>query len=276
MKIGCLIPLIICGYYFIAYFPGFLAYQDQMKRRSALPFIETIHSALNTYSEKQPNNLFPEEINGYEALRQLVTYEGKSIPKNQNDTTIDHVKYETADRKTYILRFNIKDNDQHFYILYPGGIIQTYKFDELDDKKAMAIIGTLLNMDRALLIKNTSEYVSFYSSDATISIKQIFYKGLRTDKNRKEIKSESYEDLASYTSSLEKFYNTTLPKLRKRNEIGIYKNETDWEVHSTYIEEGTLGKKKYIKDGRNIYTITLNKKPISVIDDKSHAFIHFH
>ena len=67
-------------------------------------------------------------------------YEGKSIPENQNKTKIDHIKYETADRKTYILRLNIEGNNQHFYILYPGGIIETCNFDEIDDKNVMALI----------------------------------------------------------------------------------------------------------------------------------------
>jgi hypothetical protein len=81
--------------------------------------------------------------------------------------------------------------------------------------------------------------------------------------------------LGSYASSLEKFYNTSLPKLRKRNEIFIERSGQDWEVHSSYIEEGTMGGENYTKDGRTLYTIALNKKPIRVIDDKSFASIYF-
>lgn len=276
MKIGCLIILLFFGYLFVAYFPGYLAYKDQQKRRLALPYVETIHTSLKTYSDKQTNNLFPEKIDGYEALRLIVKYEGKSIPENQNETKIDHIKYETSDRKTYILRLKIKDNNQHFYILFPGGIIETYKNDEIDDNHMMALIRTLLNMDRALFLKDISEYVSLYSLDANISIKNTFYNGLSTEKNRRKIRSENYEDFSSYANSLEKFYNTALPKLRKRNEIRIYRNDTGWEVHSDYIEEGKLGGEKYIKDGLTLYTISLNKKPISIIGDKSFASIYFH
>ena len=139
--VGCLIILIVGGFLFIAYFPGYLAYRDQGKRQYAFTFIETIHASLKIYSDKQPNNLFPEEINSYEVLRQLVIDAGKSIPKNQTDTKIEYLKYETADRKTYILRLNIEDNVSHFYILYPDGIIKTYKHDQIDDKNVMEQIG---------------------------------------------------------------------------------------------------------------------------------------
>ena len=275
MRIIIFFFVLIAGIYYFTYYPGYVAFQEQKKREFSLPFIETIHASLKTYSDKQPNNLFPEEIDGYETLRQLVISEGNSIPENQNDTKIDYINYETVDRKTYILRINIEDNKQYFFILYPGGIIEANSFVTIEDKNVMETIRTLLNMDRALLMKNTSDYVSFYSSDATISIKEDFHEKTKTNKNKKKVKSESYEDLASYAGSLEKFYNTSLPKLRKRNEIFIERSGQDWEVHSGYIEEGTIGGENYTKDGRTLYTLNLSKNPIRVINDKSFASIYF-
>jgi hypothetical protein len=273
-SIGCLIILLIGGYYFIAYFPGFLDYRDKLKRQFAFPFIETIHSSLKTYSDIEPNNLFPEEIKSYEMLRQLIIDAGKSIPKNQADTKIDYLLYETTDRKTYILRINIKNNDKYFYILYPSGIIETYKYDQIDDKNVMELIRTLLYMDQALILRNISAYISNYSSRPIISIKQNFYKGLSTEKNRKKTNSESYENLTAYINFLEKFYSMTLPKSRKRNEISIKKGGPDWELHSSYIEEGTFEGKKYVKEGRTIQTITLSKKAKCIVADKSLASIY--
>jgi hypothetical protein len=275
MRIVIFFFVLIPGIYYFTYYPGYVAFQEQKKREFSLPFIETIHTSLKTHSDKQPNNLFPEEIDGYETLRQLVLSEGNSIPENQKDTKIDYINYETVDRKTYNLRINIEDNEQYFFVLYPGGIIEANSFKTIDDKDVMETIRILLNMDRALLTKNTSEYVSFYSSNATISIKEDIHEKPKTNKNIKKIKSESYENLASYASSLDKFYNTSLPKLRKRNEIFIERSGQDWEIHSSYIEEGTIGGKKYTKDGRTLYTIAINEKPIRVIDDKSYASIYF-
>jgi hypothetical protein len=275
MRIVILFFVLVSGIYYFTYYPGYVAFQEQKKREFSLPFIETIHTSLKTYSDKQPNNLFPEEINGYKTLRQLVISEGKSIPENQNETKIDYIDYETVDRKTYILRINIEDNEQYFFVLYPGGIIEAFSVNTIDDKNVKETIRTLLNMDRALLTKNTSEYVSFYSSDATISIKENIHEKPKTNKNIKKIKSESYEDLGSYASSFEKFYNTSLPTLRKRNRIYIEGNGPDWKVNSGYIEEGTIGGENYTKDGQTLYTFALNKSPIRVIGDKSFAFIYF-
>ena len=265
----------IGGFFFLAYFPGFLAYQEQKKRQASFPFIKTIHASLKTYSDNQPNNLFPEEIKSYKILRQLVIETGKSIPEDQADTKIDYLKYETSDRKNYILRLNIEDNVNHFYILYPDGIIETSIHDQIDDKAVMELIRTLLYMDRAILSRNISLCSKYYTSSASISITHNSYQGRPIDKNKKNINLTSYKEFTSYINSLEDFYSNTSAKHRKRDEIYIARNGTNWEVHSNYIEEGTFRGKMYIKDGRTMYTIMLSKKPNYIVGDKSFASIYF-
>ena len=254
--------------------PGYLAFQKQKKREFALPFMKTIHSSLKIFSEKQPKNLFPTELNDYEVLRQIVNDVGKSIPENQADTKIDYFKYETTDRNHYILRINIEDNTTHFFILYPDGIIEVYKNDPIDDKSVMELVRTILFMDRALIEKDVAEYLKYYQSDASIHIKDKTYKGRPTDKNYKELKSIIYEDMDSYSNSLLDFYSNSLPEYRKREKIFIKKNEQNREVHSGYIEEGTINGQRYRKNGRSMYEIKLFKRPKYIVNDKSFAFIY--
>jgi hypothetical protein len=272
-SIGCLVFLIIGGFFFLAYFPGFLAYQDQKKREFALPFMETIQSSLKIYSEKQPNDLFPSEINNYDVLCQIVNNAGKSIPKIQADTKIDYFKYETTDRKSYILRIFIEDNDYHFFTVYPDGIIEVSK-EVLSVDAVMELVRTTLYMDRALQEKDMTEYFKYYSPDAYLRITHTTYQGHRPPLNRNELESIIHADLDLYSDSLMKFYRSTSVKFRKRERMSIRRNGQLWEVSSDYSEEGTKKGKKYLKDGGSRYSIALSESSNHIVNDRSNASIY--
>ncbi len=269
--IGCLIFLIMWGFIFTLFYPSYLVYQDQGKREFALPFIKTIQSSLRIYSEQQPNNLFPSEINDYEVLCQIVNKAGKSIPKIQADTKIEYFRYEATDRKSYILNIHIEDNKLFFFTLYPDGILEVRNLDQIGDS-AMELVGTILNMDRALQENDMTEYFKYYSPDATIHIRHKAYKGHRPVISERE--SIVHEDLELYFDSLLEFYSNTFIEYRKRKDISISKKEQYWEVHSSYIEEGTIKGKKYRKDGQNIYSVDLSERPNYIVNDKSYASIY--
>jgi hypothetical protein len=270
----CLIFILIGLFYFTAYFPGFLAYQDQKKREIALPFIETIYASLKIYSDKQPENLFPKEINNYGDLSRLVNEAGKYIPKNQNDTKIDYLHYETTDRKNFILSLTIESNDMHFFIVYPEGIITITNLASIEYSSAMELIRTLLKMDLALLKRKVPIYLSYYKSYTSINIISKSYKVRRTDKNREILSSNSYVDLESYSSSMINFYSRAFPNYRKRDEIFINKEGKYLNLHSSYIEEGIINEEKYLKEGRNIYKMELLKRSPYIGDDKSFYSIY--
>jgi hypothetical protein len=275
---GCLILMFIglflgyIAFIFTAYFPGFIAYRQEGIRKFAFPYIETIHHSLTMYSNQQSKNLFPAEINNYEVLSQIVNNAGKSIPNNQADTKISYFEYETTDRNNYILQINIEKNTSHFFILYPDGIIEVQ--GPTDDKSVMELVKTLLFMDRALIDNNIAEYLKYYQSDTFFHIEDKTYKGRPTDKNYKNFKSIVYKDMDTYSNSILNFYSNKVPEYRKRSEIYVSKNEQNWEVHSSYIEEGTFKGQKYLKDGRNIYKIAFSKSHKYIINDESFTFIY--
>jgi hypothetical protein len=214
------------------------------------------------------------EVNNYEAIRQIVSGAGQSIPENQTDTRIDDFQYETTAQESYILRVNIDDNDRYFFTLYPDGIIEICKHDPIDTKLAMEFVRMLLYMDRALKERELTEYFSYYATQATIHISHKTYKGSRPDFTSKELTSIVCEDLDVYTESLTDFYINAFPEYRKREEIFIEGNDQNWEVHSSYIEEGTIEGQKYRKDGRSIYGIALSERPKYIVSDESFAFIY--
>jgi hypothetical protein len=275
---GCLILMFIglflgyIAFIFTAYLPGFIAYRQEWIRKFTFSIIETIHHSLTMYSNKHPKNLFPAEINNYEVLSQIVNDAGKSIPNNQADAKISYFKYETTDINHYILQINIEKNTSHFFILYPDGIVEVQA--PTDDKSVIELVKILLFMDRALKENKIAEYLKYYQPDTIFHIEDNTYKGRPTDKNYKNFKSIVYEDMDLYSNSLLNFYSNTVPEYRKRSEISVRKNKQNWEVHSSYIEEGTIKGQKYLKDGRNIYEIALYKSQKYIVNDKSFTFIY--
>lgn len=124
----------------LMYVPGYLAYRAEIKRRTACPFIAMIHKSLNGYSETESHHLFPLKIENYGVLSHLVSSQGGLLPEKQSDTKIDSFQYETNDRKSYLLRINIRGNEQYFYVLLPMGIIEIAKFDSIDDEPIMNLV----------------------------------------------------------------------------------------------------------------------------------------
>jgi hypothetical protein len=274
LEIGCLLVFLgFFGFLLLAYGPGFLAYQEQKKRHSAKLYLETIRSSLKIYSEEQPDKSFPAEMNSYEDITEIVNDAGKSIPSNQADAEIESFQYETEDQKSFILYIKIEDNDRHFFVVYPDSIIEGIRYDPIDTESAMELVRTLLYMDRALIERDPAGYLGYYSSKATIGVEHTTYKGrVRFEKN--VVKSIVYEELDSYSRSLMDAYSNRFPKYRKREDIFIEKSGENWEVHSGYIEEGTIQERKYREEGRTKYEVSPSKRPDCVLRDDSFAFVH--
>jgi hypothetical protein len=283
-RLGCLLFIIfggIGGFLFTAYFPGYLAHRDRMKRRQCMPFIEAIQSSLQIYSETHSEKLFPLEVRNYEAIRQIVSNAGKSIPNSQTDAMIDYFRYETTKGKSYILHIIIEGDDQHFFTLYPHGIIEVSAIDQIDTESAMGLVRALLYMDRAIKDRDAAKYLAYYSPEAPISIKRKTYKG--EPYSGDEVSSAVYDDLSSYSKGLTDFYSNAFPEHREREEIfisrqeqhwGVVSSHTDWEISSGYTEEGTIQGQKYLENGQSIYGMALSKSPQCIVSDESFSFIY--
>jgi len=272
--IGCLIFFLVGGFLFIAYFPGFMAYRAQGRREIAFPYLEKIHSSLRAYSENHPLNLFPAEMPHYEASRQIAGAAGQTLPAEQSETKIERLDYETNNRKDYLLRVGIEGNDSHFFVLYPGAIMEVSEIDRIDDDLAMQAIKMLLNMDRALEENNVAGYMRHYSPNAAVKIRHTIYKRASSASKQKRLKNVSYDDLNIYFQSLADFYSEARPGRRKREDVLFDQDGRNWKLHSSYAEEGIHKGKPYRIEGRSMFVLSPFDPPRFVRSDHSYASIY--
>lgn len=277
--IGCLIVLAIFlyfGFNFMAYFPGFLAYQNRLRRKSIRPFLDKAVLALEDYSQKFPDNSYPSKIDQCEDLVQLVQQAGLEIDRTQSLSLLSECIYNTNDCKDYILIVRVKRNDSYPYILTPNGILDDVVIlTRINDTLLMTVVRTLFSLDQALIEKKFKQYIKYYSPNATFNVKNSFHSGAPTNPGTKDLEKITYKNLESRNIALEKFYGQAFIKSRRRTYLWINKKDLYWEVHSNYNEKGLINENRYLIEGFNNFRVFFSKRNMVISNDESHSSIYY-
>ena len=106
-RVGCLILIIVGGYFLFHFLPGFMAYRAQRRLTEAENWCQVIREALAAYKTNQKDHSYPLNITGWQTLRKIAGSQGANLPDTASAAKIKGFRYESANGSDYRLTIDV-------------------------------------------------------------------------------------------------------------------------------------------------------------------------